>query len=544
LVILRKARKSWAALAAAAVVAGSLVVTAGAAQAGSNPSAPPSLTLGTYQSAEDSSPNFIPISGSGHPNVANTYLSWGQALPTTFMNSAYSQGATPFIEIEPWQQGPSWNGVPSLPAIAANGDAGDTNCSLDMSTYATSCATWLADLGQAIASFGHPVVLTFAHEFNVSGQYPWSTGDTGSCGSSSCTPSQWIAAWDEVQSIIDANAGGNAFWLWAPNADTGGSTTDPSPWWPGSSHVDIAAVDGYPATQYGSQFGSFSGVFGKTFSEIRNLGYTGGIFISETDLAPLDGSGYETIPQFISDLCTAGGTGFLEWEDGSAAMTAAQWGEANTALASDCGGGGSSGGAPAVVTSSASGVTSTSATLNGTVNPEGADARWHFDGGTSTAYGNVAPSPSGDAGSGTSAVSESTTITGLSPSTTYHYRIEATNSAGTSYGSDVTFTTAPATPVVVTSSASGVTATSATLNGTVNPDGTDAHWQFDGGTSTAYGNVAPYPSGDAGSGTSAVSESTTITGLSPSTTYHYRIEATNSAGTSYGSDVTFTTPSH
>jgi hypothetical protein len=97
--------------------------------------------------------------------------------------------------------------------------------------------------------------------------------------------------------------------------------------------------------------------------------------------------------------------------------------------------------APAVVTGSASAITSTGATLAGTVNPEGADAHWHFDWGTTTAYGNVAPSSAGDAGSGTSAVNESTAITGLSPSTTYHFRIEATNSTGTTYGTDVTFTT-------------------------------------------------------------------------------------------------------
>jgi hypothetical protein len=322
LAIFRKARKSWAALAAAVVIAGGLTATVSAAKAGTNPSAPPAMTLGTYQTSEDSSLNFIPIAGSGQPNVAPTYLSWGQGLPTTFMNSAYSQGATPYVEIEPWQQGPNWSQsvFPSFSAVTSNGDAGDTNCSLDGSTYDTSCATWLADVGQSIASYGHPVVLTFAHEFNVNGQYPWAVGmKNGSCGSSPCTPSQWIAAWDEVQSIVDANAGGNAFWLWAPNADTGGDTTaggttDPSPWWPGASSVDLVGVDGYPDTTYASQFGTFSGEFGPTFSEIRNLGWTGGIFISETNLSPLDSSGYETVPQFISDLCTAGGTGFLEWE--------------------------------------------------------------------------------------------------------------------------------------------------------------------------------------------------------------------------------------
>jgi hypothetical protein len=465
LVIFRKAWKSLAALTAAAVVvAGGLTATASVAQAASNPSTPPVMTLGTYQTSEDSSQTFNPIADSGHPNVANTYLSWGQGLPTTFMSSAYSQGATPYLEIEPWEQGPSWNAVPSFSAIASNGDASDTNCAPDGSTYSTSCATWLADLGQAIASYGHPVVLTFAHEFNVGGQYPWAVGYAackandanngdqcpapGSCGTTDCTASQWIAAWDEVQSIVDENAGGNAFWMWAPNADTGGTpdtggTTDPSPYWPGASHVDLVGVDGYPDTTYGSQFGTFSGEFGQTFSEIRDLGYTGGIFISETNLAPLSSSGYETVPQFISDLCAAGGTGFLEWEDeGAPEMTSTQWSEADTALSSDCAGGSTPPTqAPAVVTGSASGVTSTSATLNGTVNPEGAATTYQFQYGTSTGYGTATPASPASAGSGSIVVSESASVSGLSASTTYDYRLVATNAAGTTDGSNQTFTT-------------------------------------------------------------------------------------------------------
>lgn len=337
--IFRMARKYRSALAAVVILAGGLTATVSAARAGNNPSTPPTMTLGTYQTSENSSDSFIPISGSGHPNVANSYVAWGQGLPTTFLNSAYSQGATPYLELEPWHQGPSWNASPpSLPAIASNGDASDTNCSLDFNTYATSCATWLADVGKAIASFGHPVVLTFAHEFNVSGQYPWAQGTTGSCGSSPCTPAQWIAAWDEVQSIIDANAGGNAFWMWAPNVDTGGSTTSPAPWWPGASHVDLVGIDGYPSTQYGAQFATFSGEFGQAFADIRNspVSWSGGIFISETNLSNMDGSGYPTMATFISDLCSADGTGVLEYEDGLPAMTSTQWSELNTALASDC----------------------------------------------------------------------------------------------------------------------------------------------------------------------------------------------------------------
>lgn len=104
-------------------------------------------------------------------------------------------------------------------------------------------------------------------------------------------------------------------------------------------------------------------------------------------------------------------------------------------------GGGSGGGqqAPAVTTGSATSVTSTGATLNGSVNPEGADASYKFDWGTTSSYGNS--TAAGDAGSGSSSVNESATLTGLQPSTTYHYRIESTNSGGTGYGSDQTFTT-------------------------------------------------------------------------------------------------------
>lgn len=99
--------------------------------------------------------------------------------------------------------------------------------------------------------------------------------------------------------------------------------------------------------------------------------------------------------------------------------------------------------APAVTTNAARGVTSSGATLNGSVDPGAQAATYKFDYGTTTGYGSSVPSPARSAGPGTSAVNESATVTGLRPGTTYHYRIEATNATGTTYGSDQTFTTAP-----------------------------------------------------------------------------------------------------
>jgi hypothetical protein len=84
---------------------------------------------------------------------------------------------------------------------------------------------------------------------------------------------------------------------------------------------------------------------------------------------------------------------------------------------------------PTVNTTAATNVTATGAQLNGTVNPNGLNTTYHFDYGTSTSYGTSTTSTS--AGSGSSGVNVNTTISGLTAGTQYHYRLVATNSAGT-----------------------------------------------------------------------------------------------------------------
>jgi hypothetical protein len=103
-------------------------------------------------------------------------------------------------------------------------------------------------------------------------------------------------------------------------------------------------------------------------------------------------------------------------------------------------------GAPTVTTGTASAVTAASATVGGMVNPNGRRTTYHFDYGTTTAYGSLAPSPDAVAGSDRTAHAVSVSLTGLLPGTTYHFRIVGTNSRGTAAGADATFTTAPASP--------------------------------------------------------------------------------------------------
>lgn len=184
---------------------------------------------------------------------------------------------------------------------------------------------------------------------------------------------------------------------------------------------------------------------------------------------------------------------------------------------------------------------STTATVHGTVNPNSLTVTdCHFAYGTTTGYGSSAPcSPS--AGSGGSAVGVSANLTGLAPNTTYHVKLVATNSAGTSETSDATFTTAPLAPAVTTGTSSNVGQTGATIGGTVNAEGVSATCQVQYGTSTSYGSVAPCPSGVSGS--SATPISVVLSGLTPGTTYHYRVTATNVSGTTAGADAMFTTTS-
>jgi hypothetical protein len=204
--------------------------------------------------------------------------------------------------------------------------------------------------------------------------------------------------------------------------------------------------------------------------------------------------------------------------------------------------------APAVSTGNEQAVTSTSATLTASVNPEGEATTYYFEYGTSTAYGSTTPSPPASAGNGTSNVSVSTAVGSLTPSTTYHYRAVAANASGTTTGADRTFKTnapspIPGAPTASTGAPKAVTAISAVLTGTVNPGGQATTYYFQYGTSTAYGATTPSPPASAGSGTTNVRVSAVAGSLAPSATYHYRVIATNASGSNAGGDRTFRTPS-
>jgi phosphodiesterase/alkaline phosphatase D-like protein len=188
-------------------------------------------------------------------------------------------------------------------------------------------------------------------------------------------------------------------------------------------------------------------------------------------------------------------------------------------------------------TGEAKNVTKMSARLTGTVNPNGVPTSYWFWYGKSKSYTTHTPGHIGI--QGTNSITVSDDITGLTPNTTYYYKISANNIKGNVQGEDKSFTTSSVPQEVATGNALNVTSSAATLTGTITPNGLPMTWWFDYGKTANYGQQTSGMQESFVSGTLALSRN--IWGLTPGTTYHYRIASQTTAGTVYGADKTFTT---
>jgi hypothetical protein len=194
-----------------------------------------------------------------------------------------------------------------------------------------------------------------------------------------------------------------------------------------------------------------------------------------------------------------------------------------------------------VVTEVAAPVGTTTATLNGTVRPEADEySECFFEWGPASSrnFEGIAPCEPGPTGIGSDLLPHAVKapLSGLQPSTEYRYRLVATNALGTLRGEELTFDT-NGVPRVAETVARNADEKSVTIEATINPSGFGTSYHFEWGPTTAYGNDVPTDFEPfIGSGTEPVLVKAKITGLSEGTTYHYRVVATNSQGTTASAD--------
>jgi uncharacterized repeat protein (TIGR01451 family) len=201
----------------------------------------------------------------------------------------------------------------------------------------------------------------------------------------------------------------------------------------------------------------------------------------------------------------------------------------------------STNGPPVAVSSAASAqVGGNAARPLGSINSRGLPTTAFVEYGPTTAYGSRMPAvPTGT--TIPTAWQFGQVIGGLQPNTTYQYRLVAQNAAGTSVGQNASFRTSTGlAPTVATGAAGPVGHASATVSATVDSKGNlPTKVQVEYGTTSGYGLVsgsseAPFALGDQ-------TVSIPLTGLSPSTLYHYRVVARGPFGTAVGANATFTT---
>ena len=214
---------------------------------------------------------------------------------------------------------------------------------------------------------------------------------------------------------------------------------------------------------------------------------------------------------------------------------------------------------PVVTTAAAEAVGRTTAQVSGTVDPSGARTTYHFAFVEAASYQPTATNPYAAGRTSENNPAEkpvpeeegepsrlqtqpaAAVLTELKPGTTYHYALVATNDLGTTIGPDMTLTTLPATPPVAsTDPATAITASTATITGTVNTEELPTSIRFELGTTPEAGLTIPATITNTSGPNQIVNA--TLSALQPATTYYYRLLATNADGTSTGTLETFTTP--
>jgi uncharacterized protein (TIGR02145 family) len=193
---------------------------------------------------------------------------------------------------------------------------------------------------------------------------------------------------------------------------------------------------------------------------------------------------------------------------------------------------------PTLTTNAISGITATTAISGGAVTSEGSGTIVSMGVCWSTGISPTISSNKTTDGAGPGSFTSN--ITGLVGSTVYYVRAYATNDAGTGYGMAMSFTTLSQAPTVSTLPATNSGLNSATLNSLVTTNNLGTTITFECGLTSSYG-ITITPPRNVIFSYYPTNFSASINGLTKGKIYHYRVKAENSAGITYGDDVTFNT---
>jgi len=256
-------------------------------------SAASALPFGLYQGSNDLQYSFAAV-----PDYAIQFYGWQEAFQAADVQDAWDAGTESFLELQTCRNPCNVaTSVPLADVIAGNYD------------------TYLTNFADAVAAFGHPVLMTFDHEMNGS-WYPWDATDGGT--STGVTPEQWIAAWDHVTSLISAIAP-NVAWVWAPNIEQGGSAV--SAFWPGSGgQVSYVALDGY----YANTGTRWARRFQPSYLDVESA--SGGSYpfmVAETGIPAGDSNAVSQVDDLVSGAQSAGAVAVMYFDKGAYAMTPA-----------------------------------------------------------------------------------------------------------------------------------------------------------------------------------------------------------------------------
>jgi mannan endo-1,4-beta-mannosidase len=205
--------------------------------------------LGVYVSGTPS--GYPPIerfaSAAGRdPNLVGYFNGWAETFDTKFADILHSHGMTPFVQLDPTDA--------SVKSIAA-GDYDD----------------YLRAYADAVADYGHPVVIGFGHEMNA----PWYAW-----GYHHIPAATFVAAWRHIVTVFRQEGADNVIWLWTIEADEPGTGPIAS-WWPGQKYVTWVGIDGF----YYRPADTFAKVFAPTIVQVRAL-TAAPVLLAETAVGP------------------------------------------------------------------------------------------------------------------------------------------------------------------------------------------------------------------------------------------------------------------